>query len=145
MAPRRVVEIMSAWLVENFDPKLAQWFATRKDAVEPVRHLIEEEREQKDKVTRWALDRLYRGLESMDTPEAWESIDPRVLRLVVEMLEAARFVRHGRLRDKLGLARHIDEMARRIPDNGPCAMELRDIVQKFQSDRAEKRAPDFDQ
>ena len=145
MAPRRVVEIMSTWLVENFDPKLAPWFATCKDAVEPVRHLSEEEREQRDKVTRWALDRLYRGLESMDKPEAWEGIDHRVHRLVVEMVEAARFVRYGRLRDKLGLGRHIDEMARRIPDNGPCAMELRDIAQRFQSDRAEKRAPDCDQ
>ena len=26
MAHRRVVEVMSAWLVDNFDPELAPWF-----------------------------------------------------------------------------------------------------------------------
>ena len=67
MAHRRVVEVMSAWLVEDFDPKLAPWLLTCKDAIEPVRQKLEEERDHKDKVMRWALSRLrlqFNGLMS---------------------------------------------------------------------------------
>ena len=40
--------IISAWLVDNFDPKLAPGFATCKDAIRDVRGKLEEERRRFD-------------------------------------------------------------------------------------------------
>ena len=41
-------QLISAWLVDKFDPKLAPWFATCKDAIRDVRGKLEEERREFD-------------------------------------------------------------------------------------------------
>ena len=64
MTPRRVFEIMSAWLVENFDPKLAPWFATCKDSIAPVQHRLKKERKQKGDVMRWVIEGMHKHLSS---------------------------------------------------------------------------------
>ena len=50
--------IISAWLVDNFDPKLAPWFATCKDAIRDVRGKLEEQRRFFDCCLQFALRNL---------------------------------------------------------------------------------------
>ena len=64
MAHRRVVEVMSAWLVEDFDPKLAPWLLTCKDATALAQHCLNKERKHKDEVLRWVIEGVHQHLSS---------------------------------------------------------------------------------
>ena len=49
------IPIFSSWLVSDFYPVLGAWYATCREAVTPVRRQLKQERDEKDKVMRWAL------------------------------------------------------------------------------------------
>ena len=113
---KMAISIISSWLVDDFDPKLAAWYATCRDAVLPVRHRLKQERDEKDKVMRWALwclgeltnaliaSAVERGLVSETGP-------------MPDWLAAAHVMRErideridGSLEDKFKLARKLEDV-----------------------------------
>ena len=62
------ISSISSWLVDDFNPKLAAWYATCREAVLPVRHRLKQERDEKDKVMRWALWTLRRMTTALIEP-----------------------------------------------------------------------------